>query len=84
MTTCIYSRDLADGLEKLLIDDKYCDFTVTAGGQDFGCHRVILAALSPYFEVMFDTPFMVMSLFHPPFFPIDSRGVGALGLTVFR
>ncbi|XP_076114602.1 kelch-like protein 24a [Mytilus galloprovincialis] len=50
-----YSTDLANGLWKLKIDDKYADFTISINGREFKCHKVILASLSEYFEVMFDT-----------------------------
>lgn len=50
-----YSTDLAKGLWNLKVDDKYADFTISVNGREFKCHRVILAALSEYFEVMFDS-----------------------------
>lgn len=54
-----HAEELTTGFERLRKDDKYADFTITAGGQDFKCHRIVLAALSPYFEMMFDSDFVV-------------------------
>ncbi|CAC5356037.1 unnamed protein product [Mytilus coruscus] len=53
-----YSSDLAKGLWNLKIDDKYADFTISVNGREFKCHRVILASLSEFFEVMFDSGLM--------------------------
>lgn len=53
-----YSTDLAKGLWNLKIDDKYADFTISVNGREFKCHRVILASLSEFFEVMFDSGLM--------------------------
>jgi len=49
--------DCTNGLDhkELLKSAKFADFTIHAGGQQFSCHKVILAAKSPVFERMLTT-----------------------------
>ncbi|KAH3721799.1 hypothetical protein DPMN_064746 [Dreissena polymorpha] len=46
---------LCDGLERLRQNEgSYADFTILSEeGKTFHCHRVVLAAVSPFFDTMF-------------------------------
>lgn len=52
-----YSEDMKDGLQKLRGSKKFCDVVLIAEGTEFYCHKVVLSALSEFFETMFDSPF---------------------------
>lgn len=54
-----YSEDFADGLQKQRGSEKFCDVVLVADDETFPCHKVVLAALSEFFETMFDSPFKV-------------------------
>lgn len=51
----IYSRALTDGLQRLLTTGDHHDITVKVGAKTFPCHRIILIALSSYFDAMFSS-----------------------------
>ncbi|XP_061683519.1 kelch-like protein 17 [Syngnathoides biaculeatus] len=44
------------GLKQLLDAQQLCDVTLLVEGRKFLCHRVLLAAVSPYFRAMFTSP----------------------------
>ncbi|KAI4874676.1 hypothetical protein NFI96_034610 [Prochilodus magdalenae] len=44
---------LQDGLCELLESDKFVDCVLKIDDQEFPCHRLVLAASSPYFKAMF-------------------------------
>ncbi|XP_003968809.2 kelch-like protein 12 [Takifugu rubripes] len=44
------------GLKQLLDAQQLCDVTLLVEGKKFMCHRVLLAAASPYFRAMFTSP----------------------------
>ncbi|CAL9684611.1 unnamed protein product [Knipowitschia caucasica] len=44
------------GLKQLLDAQQLCDVTLLVEGKKFMCHRVLLAAVSPYFRAMFTSP----------------------------
>lgn len=46
---------LQDGLKELLNENKFVDCTLKVGDRSFPCHRLILAACSPYFREIFFT-----------------------------
>ncbi len=46
---------LQDGLKELLNENKFVDCTLKVGDRSFPCHRLILAACSPYFREVFFT-----------------------------
>jgi hypothetical protein len=56
-----YSEDFAKGLQRLRSPkkEKFCDVVLVADGKKFPCHKVILAALSEFFENMFFNSFKV-------------------------
>lgn len=54
-----YSEDLADGLQKLRGSQKFCDVVLIAEDTEFYCHKVVLSALSEFFDTMFDSSFKV-------------------------
>lgn len=58
-----YSEDLADGLQKLRGSQKFCDVVLIAEETEFYCHKVVLSALSEFFETMFDSPFKVCQVY---------------------
>uniref|UniRef100_UPI00398E4D0F kelch-like protein 40b n=1 Tax=Pristiophorus japonicus TaxID=55135 RepID=UPI00398E4D0F len=50
----IYQQTLLqDGLRDLLDNDKFVDCVLKIKGKEFPCHRLVLAACSPYFRAMF-------------------------------
>ncbi|XP_042626943.1 kelch-like protein 5 [Cyprinus carpio] len=55
-----YSTPLGEyvtqGLKQLLDAQQLCDVTLLVEGKKFMCHRVLLAAVSPYFRAMFTSP----------------------------
>lgn len=46
---------LQDGLKELLNENKFVDCTLKVGDRSFPCHRLIIAACSPYFREIFFT-----------------------------
>lgn len=46
---------LQDGLKELLSENKFVDCTLKVGDRSFPCHRLIMAACSPYFREVFFT-----------------------------
>ncbi|KAJ0063885.1 hypothetical protein NL108_013157 [Boleophthalmus pectinirostris] len=47
---------ISHGLKQLLDAQQLCDVTLLVEGKKFNCHRVLLAAVSPYFRAMFTSP----------------------------
>ncbi|XP_059898366.1 kelch-like protein 20 [Gadus macrocephalus] len=41
------------GLNGIRLNNAFCDVTLCCGGQEFPCHRIVLAAISTYFQAMF-------------------------------
>lgn len=39
------------GLNSLRLINAFCDVTLCCGGQEFPCHRIVLASFSSYFQV---------------------------------
>ena len=39
------------GLNSLRLNNAFCDVTLCCGGQEFPCHRIVLASFSSYFQV---------------------------------
>ena len=62
----LHPNKLLEGLNRLRLNSVLCDVILCFGGQEFSCHRHVLASFSPYFEVKtphFDSPAgMVSSL----------------------
>lgn len=48
-----HGSNLAINLKDLLQEQKFVDVTLVADGHMFKAHRLILSALSPYFQQMF-------------------------------
>lgn len=46
---------LQDGLKELLNENKFVDCSLKVGDRSFPCHRLIMAACSPYFREIFFT-----------------------------
>ncbi|XP_028326163.1 kelch-like protein 41b [Gouania willdenowi] len=46
---------LQDGLKELLSENKFVDCTLKVGDRNLPCHRLIMAACSPYFREIFFT-----------------------------
>lgn len=40
-----------EGLNSLRLNNAFCDVTLCCGGQEFPCHRIVLASFSSYFQV---------------------------------
>ena len=49
----MYFSTLCHGLEQQLKSSQYTDTTVTVGERTFDCRKVILSAMSPFFEAMY-------------------------------
>ncbi|XP_023204149.1 kelch-like protein 20 isoform X1 [Xiphophorus maculatus] len=41
------------GLNSMRLNKAFCDVTLCCGGQEFPCHRIVLASFSSYFQAMF-------------------------------
>uniref|UniRef100_A0A1B0BXS3 BTB domain-containing protein n=1 Tax=Glossina palpalis gambiensis TaxID=67801 RepID=A0A1B0BXS3_9MUSC len=50
-----YGSSFLDGLNKMRIDQKYCDFTLEVDGDIVKVHKVALAIGSPYFAKMLES-----------------------------
>ncbi|XP_077167740.1 kelch-like protein 38 isoform X2 [Paroedura picta] len=48
---------LREGLKELHQKQLLCDTTIVVGGERFPCHRMLLAAINPYFRAMFSSSF---------------------------
>ncbi|XP_021340178.1 kelch-like protein 3 [Mizuhopecten yessoensis] len=55
MASSCQQTDLTKGMNRLRLDGKYSDVTIKCGDRSFFCHRVVLAAMSEFFECMFDS-----------------------------
>ncbi|XP_059427141.1 kelch-like protein 30 isoform X1 [Carassius carassius] len=53
-----HPQSILEGLRSLCSQPKLVDVTLSAGGQDFPCHRGILALCSHYFRSMFSGDFV--------------------------
>ncbi|KAL4239391.1 hypothetical protein ACF0H5_000208 [Mactra antiquata] len=52
-TETTHATRVLTGLNHLRVSDLFCDITLAAGGQEFKCHKIVLASFSPYFHAMF-------------------------------
>ncbi|XP_057673478.1 kelch-like protein 3 isoform X1 [Corythoichthys intestinalis] len=50
-----HPNTVLQGLNALRLDNSFCDVTLCCGGQEFPCHRIVLASFSNYFQTMFKT-----------------------------
>ncbi|XP_048465841.1 kelch-like protein 20 isoform X1 [Rhincodon typus] len=50
-----HSGKVLDGLNSLRLNNAFCDVILCCDGQEFPCHRIVLASFSSYFRVMFST-----------------------------
>jgi BTB/POZ domain len=50
-----YSHDVSNCIFKFLINNQYTDVTLSAEGKFMDCHRLVLASLSPYFDLSSST-----------------------------
>ncbi|KAM6434205.1 kelch-like protein 24 [Liasis olivaceus] len=48
---------IREGLKQLYQEELLCDTTIVVGGERFPCHRMLLAAINPYFRAMFSNSF---------------------------
>ncbi|XP_050787918.1 kelch-like protein 6 [Gopherus flavomarginatus] len=48
---------IREGLKQLYQEQQLCDATIVAEGKRFPCHRMLLAAVNPYFRAMFVSSF---------------------------
>lgn len=59
------STTLAQGLEDLRKRQSYTDFVIISEDNvKIPCHRVILAAVSPFFDTMFNSDMQVYTYIH--------------------
>lgn len=47
-----HPNKVLEGLNSLRLNNAFCDVTLCCGGQEFPCHRIVLASFSSYFQVM--------------------------------
>ncbi|XP_059834926.1 kelch-like protein 20 isoform X3 [Hypanus sabinus] len=52
-----HSGRVLEGLHSLWQKRTFCDVTLCCGGQEFPCHRIVLASSSSYFRAMFSVGF---------------------------
>ncbi|XP_067859642.1 kelch-like protein diablo isoform X1 [Heptranchias perlo] len=50
-----HSGKVLDGLNSLRLNNAFCDVILCCDGQEFPCHRIVLASFSSYFRAMFST-----------------------------
>ncbi|TDH02877.1 hypothetical protein EPR50_G00157320 [Perca flavescens] len=50
-----HPNTVLQGLNSLRLNNAFCDVTLCCGGQEFPCHRIVLASFSSYFQAMFST-----------------------------
>lgn len=48
-----HPNKVLEGLNSLRLNNAFCDVTLCCGGQEFPCHRIVLASFSSYFQVIF-------------------------------
>ncbi|XP_041831347.1 kelch-like protein 20 isoform X3 [Melanotaenia boesemani] len=48
-----HPNTVLQGLNSLRLNNAFCDVTLCCGGQEFPCHRIVLASFSSYFQAMF-------------------------------
>ncbi|KAG1650863.1 Kelch-like protein 2 [Nymphon striatum] len=48
-----HSMQVLTGLNSLRQSASFCDITLCVDGEEFKCHKIVLAAFSPYFKAMF-------------------------------
>ncbi|KAM9745214.1 kelch-like protein 24 isoform 1-T1 [Menidia menidia] len=48
-----HPNTVLQGLNSLRLNNAFCDVTLCCGGQEFPCHRLVLASFSSYFQAMF-------------------------------
>ncbi|KAM9843414.1 kelch-like protein 24 isoform 2-T3 [Aulostomus maculatus] len=53
-----HPNTVLQGLNSLRLYNAFCDVTLCCGGQEFPCHRIVLASFSSYFQTMFTTDLM--------------------------
>ncbi|XP_051878526.1 kelch-like protein 20 [Pristis pectinata] len=53
-----HSGKVLEGLYSLWLNQIFCDVTLCCDGQEFPCHRIVLASFSSYFRAMFCTGLM--------------------------
>ena len=46
-----HPKTVLEGLNRLRLSNELCDVVLCCGGQQFPCHRVVLASCSSYFQV---------------------------------
>lgn len=46
-----HPNTVLQGLNSLRLYNAFCDVTLCCGGQEFPCHRIVLASFSSYFQV---------------------------------
>lgn len=47
-----HPNKVLEGLNSLRLNNAFCDVTLCCGGQEFPCHRIVLASFSSYFQVI--------------------------------
>lgn len=57
-----HSGYLISNMEQFRVDAGFTDITIEVEGRRFACHKVILAAGSPYFRWVHSSPFMFTRL----------------------
>ncbi|KAI4888105.1 hypothetical protein NFI96_021830 [Prochilodus magdalenae] len=45
-----HPNKVLEGLNSLRLNNAFCDVTLCCGGQEFPCHRIVLASFSSYFQ----------------------------------
>ena len=59
-----HPNKVLEGLNSLRLNNAFCDVIICCGGQEFSCHRIVLASFSSYFQVNVDPlhPFTFITL----------------------
>ena len=51
-----HPNTVLQGLNSIRLNNAFCDVTLCCGGQEFPCHRIVLASISSYFQVKTQLP----------------------------
>eukprot|EP00063_Salmo_salar_P083742 XP_014058577.1 PREDICTED: kelch-like protein 20 [Salmo salar] len=73
-----HPNKVLEGLNSLRLNNAFCDVTLCCGGQEFPCHRIVLASFSSYFQAMFSTDLMESRQERVAINGVESQMIGML------
>ncbi|XP_043945581.1 kelch-like protein 20 isoform X1 [Protopterus annectens] len=73
-----HSCKVLEGLNSLRLNNAFCDVILCCGGQEFPCHRIVLASFSSYFRAMFSTDLVESKQDRVAINGVESQMIGML------